>query len=74
MIRISITTAKCLVIKRRNHVHNDLSLTAPLSSCRLTPRASSMDPAQLIVGLPLLPSTSPNIIVFSTEPCPLMMS
>lgn len=58
-----------------NDAHNVLSSAALLSSCKLMSMASFMKPVHLIFGLPLflLPSVFSSIIVFSKDPCLLMV-
>ena len=56
-------------------VHNVLSSRALLSPCRLMPMASCMELAHLTLGRPpsMSPSIFPSIVVFSKEPCLLVM-
>lgn len=64
-----------LVTLRMSGVLSVLSSAALLSSCRLMSVVSVMESVHLIFGFPLFqpPFIFPNIIVFSKEPCLLVM-
>ena len=64
-----------LRLQRPYESPNFLPLVLLLISCKLKPMVSFRESIDLVFGLPLflLPSTIPSIIVFSREPCLLMM-